>query len=119
MKCCPVCNHRGKRSALDKLLSPLKDLLTAKMRLVENLLEKDVPEMVKEYKIKNSLEGDEEEIVHAIPTSSSEEIDVVWEVLGIFPCWSTAHPIILYRESTPAKQRRKSHQEAPDPGDNN
>ena len=46
---------------------------------MENLLEKDVPEMVKEYKIKNSLEGETEDIVHAIPTSMSEEIDVVIE----------------------------------------
>ena len=38
MKCCPVCNHRGKRSALDKLLHPLIDLLRAKVRLVENIL---------------------------------------------------------------------------------
>ena len=49
---------------------------------------------------------------------SSEEIDVVREVLGLFPCRSTAHPIILNRESPPAKERRKGHEEAPDPRHN-
>ena len=43
---------------------------------VEDLLEKDVPGLVEEYKIKNSLEANGEEIVHAIPTSPSEKIDV-------------------------------------------
>ena len=38
MKCCPVCNHRGKILALNKLLRPLIDLLRAKVRLVENIL---------------------------------------------------------------------------------
>ena len=47
---------------------------------------------------------------------SSEEIDVIGEVLGIPPCRSTAHPIILNRESAPAKERRESHEEAPNPG---
>ena len=42
-------------------------------------MEKDMPEMVKECKIKNSLEGETEEIVHAIPTSLSEETDVAIE----------------------------------------
>ena len=43
---------------------------------VEDLVEKDMPGLVKEHKIKNSLEANGEEMVHAIPTSPSEKTDV-------------------------------------------
>ena len=41
-----------------------------------------MPEMVKEYKITNSLGNDNEDVVQAIPTSSGEELDVANEGEG-------------------------------------
>ena len=71
--------EQHKKSVDGKLHYKIKYSSGSKQWAAEDLLEKDVPEMVKEYKINNSLASDNEEIVQAFPTSSSEEADVVIE----------------------------------------
>ena len=71
--------EQHKKLVNGKLRYKIKYSSGNKQWALEDLLKKDVPEMVKEYKIKNYLESDTEEIVQAIPASSSEEEDVVIE----------------------------------------
>ena len=87
MKCCLVCNHRGKRSALDKLLSPLKDLLTAKMRLVENLLKNKKPSagrMSCSWVPQERCEDKPKQVCHPVLSDVCEEVSD--NVLKIMSC---------------------------------
>ena len=68
--------EQHKKLANGKLSHKIKCSSGNKQWEVEDLLEWDVPEMVKEHKIKNCLGSDEEETVQAIPASLSAEADV-------------------------------------------
>ena len=68
--------ERHKKSVNGKLSYKIKCSSRNKQWAVEDLLEKDMPEMVKECKIKSCLGSDEKEMVQAVPASLSAEADV-------------------------------------------
>ena len=80
--------EKHKKLVNGKLSYQIKCSSRSKQYAMEDLLEKDMPEMVKEYKINNSLGNDNEDAVQAIPTSSSEESDVSNEGEGESVCAS-------------------------------